>query len=59
MQSFEELFHVTGFANAEYFAADLFYENFAIPFPVPRDNCGLTIPTPTELASIRGVLQVA
>jgi hypothetical protein len=48
MQSFHELFHVTRFANAEYFAADLFYESFAIAFPVPRDNCGLSIPTPPQ-----------
>jgi len=48
MQSFQESFHVTGFANAEYFAADLFYENFAIAFPVPRNNCGLSIPTPPQ-----------
>lgn len=32
--------------NAEFFATKLFYDAFAQPFPVPRDNCGLSIPTP-------------
>jgi hypothetical protein len=32
--------------NAAFFAARLFFDSFAQPFPVPRDNCGLTIPTP-------------
>src|SRR4029077_13212470 len=46
MMSFIDSLHVEAFANAEFFAADLFYESFAIHFPVPRDNCGLPIPTP-------------
>lgn len=33
-------------ANAEFFAAKLFLDSFAQPFPLPRDNCGLSIPTP-------------
>ena len=48
MKSFSESLHVVGFANAEFFAANLFYESFAIAFPVPRDNCGLSIPTPPD-----------
>ncbi len=48
MRSFAESLHVTRFSNAEFFASDLFYESFAIPFPIPRDNCGLSIPTPPE-----------
>src|SRR5258705_9352303 len=32
--------------NAAALASDLFFESFRIPFPVPRDNCGLSIPTP-------------
>ena len=35
-------------ANAEFFAAKLFHDAFAQPFPVPRENCGLPIPTPPE-----------
>lgn len=34
--------------NAAPFASDLFRESFNAPFPIPRDNCGLTIPTPPE-----------
>jgi hypothetical protein len=48
MSSFEESVHIARFGNAQFFAAELFYENFATPFPVPRDNCGLSIPTPPE-----------
>ncbi len=32
--------------NADFFAAQLFVDSFAQPFPIPRDNCGLAIPTP-------------
>jgi hypothetical protein len=48
MRSFRESINVTGFANAEFFAADLFYDSFAIHFPVPREHCGLSIPTPAR-----------
>jgi hypothetical protein len=48
VRPFHESIHVAASANAEFFAADLFYESFAQPFPVPRDNCGLSIPTPPE-----------
>ena len=34
--------------NARGCAEDLFRECFAAPFPIPRDNCGLPIPTPPE-----------
>ncbi|OLC66707.1 MAG: hypothetical protein AUH79_05780 [Betaproteobacteria bacterium 13_1_40CM_4_64_4] len=48
MKSFDDSLHASFFRNAQYFAADLFYESFAIPFPVPRENAGLSIPTPPE-----------
>lgn len=32
--------------NAERYAAELFRESFNAPFPVPRENAGLPIPTP-------------
>jgi len=44
--AFVEAVHIAGFANASFYAAELFRESFAIDFPVPRDNCGLAIPTP-------------
>jgi hypothetical protein len=34
--------------DAKSLASDLFYARFRQPFPVPRDNCGLTISTPPE-----------
>ena len=34
--------------NAAELASELFYESFRVPFPIPRDNCGLSIPTPPE-----------
>jgi hypothetical protein len=46
--AFDSALHVAFFPNAKYFAADLFYESFRIAFPVPRDNAGLSIPTPPE-----------
>lgn len=39
---------IFGTANAEKWAADLFEECFRAPFPLPRENCGLPIPTPPE-----------
>jgi hypothetical protein len=48
VRPFNESIHIAAFANAEFFAADLFYESFAQGFPVPRDDCGLSIPTPPE-----------
>jgi hypothetical protein len=35
-------------ADAEELAAELFFESFRLPFPAPRANCGLSIPTPPE-----------
>jgi hypothetical protein len=32
--------------KAEFFAGKLFFESFGQQFPVPRDDCGLAIPTP-------------
>jgi len=48
MKSFSESLHVVDFRNAAFFASDLFYECFASAFPVPRDLCGLPIPTPAH-----------
>jgi hypothetical protein len=48
MKSFESSLNVAFFANAQDFAAELFYDCFKIPFPVPRENAGLSIPTPPE-----------
>ena len=47
-KSFDDSLHVAYFPNAQYFAADLFYESFRIAFPVPREDAGLSIPTPPE-----------
>lgn len=48
MQSFLESLDVRDLRNANFYAADLFRESFAAAFPVPRENCGLPIPTPVE-----------
>jgi hypothetical protein len=48
MKSFDESLHIAFFGNAQFYAAKLFDESFAIPFPIPRDNAGLSIPTPPE-----------
>ena len=34
--------------NAASLASELFYESFRQPFPVPSNNCGLSIPTPPD-----------
>ena len=34
--------------SAVTYAAELFFDRFRVPFPTPRDNCGLSIPTPPE-----------
>ena len=49
MKSFEESVFVLGMRDATYFATDLFFEAFRSAFPVPRDNSGLSIPTPPEI----------
>src|SRR5438309_9287 len=46
--TFDEALHLSFFRNAQFFAADLFYESFAVPFPIPRENAGLSIPTPPD-----------
>jgi hypothetical protein len=49
MKPFNESFAVIGLRNAVFFASELFYESFSATFPVPRENCGLPIPTPPEV----------
>ena len=44
--SFIDALHIDRFDNAQFFATELWFESFASDFPVPRDNCGLSIPTP-------------
>jgi hypothetical protein len=46
MTTFLESIAIERFDNAEFYAAALFRECFAAAFPVPRDDCGLSIPTP-------------
>jgi len=46
MKPFDESLHLSFFRNAQFFAADLFSESFASPFPVPRESAGLSIATP-------------
>ncbi len=48
MKSFDESIRIIRTESAAFFAADLFMECFGSPFPLPRDNCGLPIPTPPE-----------
>jgi hypothetical protein len=48
MASFAESLRIFDAGNAERYAADLFRESFNAPFPVPRENAGLAIPTPPE-----------
>lgn len=46
--TFLDAFAAVPVNNAQYFVGDLFEESFGSPFPVPRDNCGLSISTPVE-----------
>jgi hypothetical protein len=48
MKSFDDSLNVSFFRNAQFFAADLFYESFRHPFPVPRESAGLSIATPAD-----------
>ena len=48
MESLQHALRIFDAGNAERYAAELFRECFAAPFPVPRDGCGLPIPTPPE-----------
>jgi hypothetical protein len=49
MRSFRESVCILRMADASFFAADLFNEAFASPFPNPRDGCGVAIPTPPNV----------
>jgi hypothetical protein len=49
MQAFDESLAVIGMRNASFFASQLFLDSFAVPFPIPRENCGLPIPTPPNV----------
>jgi hypothetical protein len=49
MKSFDDSLSVIGLRNATFFASELFFESFAADFPVPRENCGLPIPTPPDV----------
>lgn len=46
MTAFDERLLVLRVSDAGFFAAKLFADSFSQPFPVPRDSCGLSIPTP-------------
>jgi hypothetical protein len=46
VSTLDEWLRIFDAGNAEPYAAALFRECFDAPFPVPRDACGLAIPTP-------------
>ena len=48
MKNFDDSIRIIRTESADFFAADLFLECFGSAFPLPRDNCGLPIPTPPE-----------
>lgn len=48
METLDQRLAIREVPNAAQLAGELFHECFRIPFPVPRDNCGLSIPTPPE-----------
>lgn len=48
METLDERLRIREVANAAELAGELFYDSFRVPFPIPRDNCGLSIPTPPE-----------
>ncbi len=48
MDSLDSRLRIFESRDAAALAADLFFESFRVPFPVPRDDCGLSIPTPPE-----------
>lgn len=48
MENFDQSIRIIRTESAAFFAADFFMESFGSPFPEPRDNCGLAIPTPPE-----------
>jgi hypothetical protein len=45
---FAEAIRIFDAGNAETLASELFRESFNADFPVPRDDAGLSIPTPPE-----------
>lgn len=45
---FERALAIFDAGNAKDYAEALFRESFDAPFPVPRDGCGLAVPTPPE-----------
>ena len=49
MKSFDDSLTIIGLRNAAFFASGLFFDSFAAPFPVPREKCGLPIPTPPDV----------
>lgn len=46
--SFFERFATIQVRDAQFFAGDLFQVSFRSPFPIPREACGLPIPTPSD-----------
>lgn len=48
MTTLDASFRIQRFANASFFATGLFKECFALDFPVPREDAGLSIPTPAQ-----------
>ena len=46
MHSLDTRLRIFETLDAPALAGELFFQSFRIPFPVPRDNCGLSIPTP-------------
>ena len=48
MSGFRDHLRIFDAGNAERYAAELFRERFNAPFPVPRENAGLAIPTPPQ-----------
>ena len=48
MHSLNDALSVAAVSNARFLAGQLFFDSFAQPFPVPRDNAGLAIATPPE-----------
>ena len=48
MSALDDSLRIFDAGNAERYAAELFRECFGAPFPVPREGCGLPIPTPAQ-----------
>lgn len=48
-ESFDDAVSIAGMTNAATFAADLFNEAYRAPFPIPRADSGLSIPTPPSI----------